>query len=68
MFKIVLQDDIFYEGKVYALNCHPQLYEFDVTTSIGGDLLIVSRFLNHREIPGIDDPEVCSNTVKFEID
>ncbi|KAE9590029.1 hypothetical protein Lal_00037677 [Lupinus albus] len=87
-----LEDAIFYEGKVYALNCHAQLYEFDVTTSIGvitqvpkpddpyitmnikylvrnveGDLLMVSRFLNHHKIPGIDDPEVCSNTVKFEV-
>ncbi|KAE9590030.1 hypothetical protein Lalb_Chr21g0315221 [Lupinus albus] len=80
-FKIVLQDAIFYEGKVYALNCNSQLYKFDVTTSIRvitqvpkpndpyitvniryfvqnieGDLLMVSRFLNHHEVPGIDDP------------
>ncbi|KAE9611838.1 hypothetical protein Lal_00011620 [Lupinus albus] len=92
MFKIVLEDAIFYEGKVYGLNCNAKLYEFDVTTSIGcitqvpmpddpyidvnikylvrnveGDLLMVSRFLNHHEVPGIDHPEVCNNTVKFEV-
>ncbi|KAE9611835.1 putative F-box domain-containing protein [Lupinus albus] len=92
MFKIVLEDAIFYEGKVYGLNCNAKLYEFDVTTSIGcitqvpmpddpcigvnikylvrnveGDLLMVSRFLIHHEVPGIDHPEVCFNTVKFEV-
>ncbi|KAF1880250.1 hypothetical protein Lal_00048886 [Lupinus albus] len=37
--------------------------------NVEGDLLMVSRFLNHHEVPGIDDdPEVCYNTEKFKID